>query len=101
VMKSLESIKEKMYKRIAVTIDFTSSDGKSIEHAVTQGGREADYLLIHIVESAGALMMGSDIKDFETGSDFENLEAYAKELTKKGYKCKLEIGYGNPKKAIP
>jgi manganese transport protein len=101
VMRSLESMKEKMYKRISVTIDFTSSDAKTIEHAVAQGGKEADYLLIHIVESAGALMMGSDIKDYETGSDFENLEAYAMELRQKGYKCKLEIGYGNPKKAIP
>jgi manganese transport protein len=101
LMKSIETIKEKIYHRIAIAIDFSSTDAKTIEHALAQGGKESDYLLIHIVESAGALMMGSDIKDYETGSDFENLEAYAIELRSKGYKCKLEIGYGNPKKAIP
>jgi manganese transport protein len=101
VMKTLETLEKKPYQRIAVTIDFTSSDATTIQHAIAQGGEQAKYLLIHIVETAGALMMGSDIKDFETGNDFENLEAYALELRSKGYDCKLKIGYGNPKKAIP
>jgi manganese transport protein len=101
LMKTIKGIEEKKYQRIAVTIDFSSSDAMTIEHALAQGGKTADYLLIHIVETAGALMMGSDIKDYETGSDFENLEAYAMELRGKGYNCKLQIGYGNPKKAIP
>jgi manganese transport protein len=100
-MKTLETLEKKPYQRIAVTIDFTSSDATTIQHAIAQGGEQAKYLLIHIVETAGALMMGSDIKDFETGNDFENLEAYALELRSKGYDCKLKIGYGNPKKAIP
>jgi manganese transport protein len=101
VMKHLETLSEKKYNRIAVTIDFTSTDAVTIQHAVTQGGKDAKYLLIHIVETAGAIMMGSEIKDFETSSDFENLEAYAMELRAKGFDCKLQIGYGNPKKDIP
>jgi manganese transport protein len=54
-----------------------------------------------VVETAGALMMGSDIRDFETSTDKKNLDEYAHELREKGFDCKIKIGYGNPKKAIP
>jgi manganese transport protein len=46
------------HKRIAICIDFSKTDHHSISHALSQGGKEADYLLIHIVESAGAMMLG-------------------------------------------
>jgi manganese transport protein len=100
-MKHIKEIKIESYKRIAITIDFSAIDSQTISHAITQGGKEATYQLIHIVESAGALMMGSDIKDFETGSDVQNLQKYCDELKEKGYRCEIKIGYGNPKKAIP
>ena len=99
-LKQIKELEMKPYRRIAVAIDFSSTD-KSIGHAIAQGGLEADYLLIHIVETAGALMMGSDIKDFETGKDAESLRNYADELKSRGYRCELKIGFGNPKKAIP
>ena len=97
----LESLELKPYSRIAVTIDFSLMDKETISNAISQGGKQASYLLIHIVESAGAIMMGSDISDFETGSDNRNLELYLNDLKKKGFNCNLKIGYGNPKKAIP
>jgi manganese transport protein len=100
-MEHLKNLKVNHYKRIAVAIDFSTTDHTNISHALAQGGTQATYLLIHIVETAGALMMGSDIKDFETGSDLENLKKYAGELNGKGYHCELKIGYGNPKRAIP
>lgn len=100
-LEHLRNLEVNSYKRIAVAIDFSSTDHNNISHALAQGGKDAHYLLIHIVETAGALMMGSDIKDFETGSDFENLSKYCDELKQKGYHCNLKIGYGNPKRAIP
>lgn len=100
-MKHIKEIKIESYKRIAITIDFSTIDNRAISHAITQGGQEAAYQLIHIVESAGALVMGSDIKDFETGSDVQNLQKYCDELKEKGYRCEIKLGYGNPKKAIP
>ena len=100
-LEHLKNLKVNQYKRIAVAIDFSTTDHTNISHALAQGGNHAKYLLIHIVETAGALMMGSDIKDFETGSDFESLKKYADELKEKGYDCELIIGYGNPKRAIP
>ncbi len=89
------------YKRIAVTIDFSDADKQSINHAIAQGGKDAEYVLIHIVESAGALMMGSEIEDFETDSDNANLNEYVKTLREKGYRVYSKLGYGNPKTSIP
>jgi manganese transport protein len=90
-----------MYKRIAISIDFSSIDGAAINSAINQGGKEADYLLVHINESAGAIMMGSEIDDFESGSDKANLKKYADQLRGQGYKVETRVGYGTPKKKIP
>jgi len=89
------------YKRIAITIDFSDADVQSINHAIAQGGKDAEYVLIHIVESAGAMMMGSEIEDFETESDNSNLNEYMNDLRQKGYNVVCKLGYGNPKKTIP
>lgn len=89
------------YKRIAITVDFSNSDNKAISNAIAQGGKEAEYILIHIVETAGARMMDSEIDDLETVSDKENLEKYQLELSSKGYTIETKLGFGNPKKSIP
>jgi manganese transport protein len=88
------------YKRIAMSLDFSKTDHSTISHALFQGGTEAEYLLIHIVESAGALMLGKDIRDYETESDEKNLLMYAESLTKMGYKNSIAIGYGRPAAGI-
>lgn len=88
------------YKRIAITIDFTKTDHTTISHAILQGGKEAEYLLIHVVETAGALAFGKDIRDFETQSDEKNLQMYSDNLTTMGYKNSIAIGYGRPKVGI-
>lgn len=97
----LEISEPKVYKRVAVTIDFSSMDSIALSHAIAQGGRQAHYLLIHIVETAGARMMESEIEDRETGHDTENLERYKELLEEEGYHVRFKLGYGNPKKSIP
>ncbi|MBA3706347.1 MAG: Nramp family divalent metal transporter, partial [Bacteroidetes bacterium] len=89
------------YKRIAITVDFSTSDNKAISNAIAQGGKEAEYILIHIVETAGARMMDSDIDDLETLSDKQNLKKYKQDLNSLGFKIETELGFGNPKKSIP
>ncbi|HRH66820.1 MAG TPA: divalent metal cation transporter, partial [Bacteroidia bacterium] len=91
----------KPYRRIAIAVDFSNMDQLNIANAISQGGKKANYMLLHIVESAGALMMKQDIQDFEFRSDQKNLEKYVRELKENGYEAELKIGYGNPKKAIP
>lgn len=90
-----------MYKRIVVTIDFTDSDSKAISQAIKQGGTSAEYLLIHIVETAGALMMKEDIDDYETGKDALNINQYVQQMQNNGFNASSKLGYGNPKQAIP
>ena len=97
----LNIIAAKKYKRIAVTVDFSKSDSKAISNAVTQGGNTAEYILIHIVETAGARMMGNEIDDLETVSDKINLEKYKADMESKGFLVITKLGFGNPKKSIP
>ncbi len=89
------------YNRIAVTVDFSSSDSRAISSAFAQGGKEAEYILIHVVETAGARMMEGEIDDLETETDKKNLEHYKTDLISKGYNVAIRLGFGNPKKSIP
>ncbi len=92
---------ENNYRRIAIPVDFSSSDSKAISHAISQGGKTAEYILIHIVETAGARLMDSEIDDLETETDRVSLEKYRSELTSKGYTIEVRLGFGNPKNSIP
>ncbi|MCE7925277.1 MAG: iron/manganese transporter [Haliscomenobacteraceae bacterium CHB4] len=97
----ISDIKVPEFKKIAVALDFSQADKKTLEHALHLGGKSAGYILIHAVETAGAWVMGSEIQDLETRSDVKNLEKYAQQLQEMGYQCEAFIGYGRAKKAIP
>ncbi|MDP1747633.1 MAG: Nramp family divalent metal transporter [Bacteroidota bacterium] len=99
--EELEILPMLRYNKIAITVDFSKSDSKAISYAFAQGGKSAEYILIHIVETAGARLMDQEIDDLETVSDKENLEKYRLELVSKGYKIETKLGFGNPKKSIP
>ena len=101
VFKGIEGLKDFQYKKIAVALDFSEADKKTLEHALHLGGKTAKYFLIHVVETAGALVMGSDIRDYESTSDAQNMELYASQLREMGYECEVVIGYGPAKRAIP
>ncbi len=89
------------YKRIAVSIDFSAMDSIAIQSALAQGGKEANYLLLHTVETAGALFYGSEIEDHESEKDIQNLAAYAQQLKDTGYTVDTQIDYGNLRRTIP
>lgn len=88
------------YSHIGIPVDFSKNDRNTIRHALIQGGKEADYYLIHIVETAGARYHGDKVMDFETKSDTDNLEKYKLNLMELGYKAQIVIGYGNAATAI-
>ena len=94
-------IEQKEVRRVAVTVDFSNSDLKAISTAVNQCKENGEFILIHIVESAGARIMGGDISDLESQSDRRKMEEYAETLKEKGFKVNYLLGYGSPKKAIP
>lgn len=88
------------YKKIGITVDFSKNDRNSFRHALIQGGKSADYYLIHIVETAAARFHGEKVLDHETQSDTDNLEKYQQNLKDMGYQAHIEIGYGTAAKAI-
>jgi manganese transport protein len=97
----LEDLDKPIYKKIALTIDFSSVDNVCIRSALSQGGKSASYLLVHVVETAGAIWYGSEIADLESDEDTSALKSYVDQLKAQGYKVEMEIGFGNPRKVIP
>lgn len=87
--------------KIAITIDFSETDNASINAALAQGGKDAEYLLIHVVETVGAMFFGMETGDHETHQDSVQLESYRAMLEAQGYNADVYLGYGSPKKVIP
>lgn len=94
-------ITRQQYTRIAITVDFSDSDNAALSQAVLQAQKNTKLILIHIVETAGALVLGEEIKDHESTSDIKQLEKYKKHLMELGYEVETALGFGNPKKQIP
>ncbi|KIO75486.1 iron transporter [Pedobacter lusitanus] len=96
----IEPIAQIHYTRIGITVDFSRNDLNTIRHALIQGGKKADYHLIHIVETAGARYHGESALDHETLSDAENLKKYCQNLANLGYHGIPHIGFGGAPGAI-
>ena len=88
------------YQRIGIAVDFSKNDRNTIRHALIQGGKDAHYYLIHVVETAAARYHGDIVMDHETKSDAENLEKYKLNLADLGYDSTVFIGFGGTAKAI-
>jgi manganese transport protein len=94
------NIENIVYKSIGITVDFSDADRNTIRHALIQGGKDANYLLIHVVETAGAIFHRDKVLDLETKSDINNLKKYQENLAKLGYRAKVSVGYGTASQAI-
>jgi manganese transport protein len=97
---NMNDLKHHTYRRIAIAIDFTDSDKKTISHAISQGGNEAEFLLIHVVETPMAFVFGKESGDFETRTDIRGLQQYVDNLKESGYNVSYAVGFGKPKYAI-
>ena len=93
-------IEDVVYQNIGITVDFSESDKSTLRHALIQGGKSARYLLIHVVETAGARFHGDKVLDLETQSDTNNLSKYQENLNKMGYNANIAVGYGAAAQAI-
>jgi manganese transport protein len=100
IASAIHEIDRINYNHIGVSLDFSKNDWESIRHGVMQGGKEARYTLIHVVETAGAKYHGTDVMDMETQSDADNLQTYADELRSLGYDAHARIGYGSTSTGI-
>ncbi len=87
-------------KNIAVSVDFSFADEIALNSAFELGGKEANYTLIHVVETVGAMVYGENIDDHETLVDQKLLKEYQQILSEKGFKVNVQLGFGKPTKVI-
>jgi manganese transport protein len=89
------------FSRIVIAIDFSSSDSEVIRHAMSLAHSGSKILLIHVVESAGAMVYGQDTDDYEAIHDREFLHQYQTKVQANGIDTSVFLGFGNPKNIIP
>ena len=89
-----------VFRYIAVALDFSVHDEKLLAYAMAQGGRDARYLLIHVVESASAHMLGKQSDDYETRVDQQRLDQYRHILSEKGYQSDTGLGFKHRSREI-
>jgi len=61
--------------------------------AVGQGNPSSQFVLIHIVESASAKILGKESDDFETHADDERLQTYVMQLKERGINASSRLGF--------
>jgi manganese transport protein len=88
------------FRYIAIALDFSAHDEKLLAYALAQGGKDCDYLLIHVVESASARMLGKESDDLETRGDQERLDHYREMLAQKGYQSRTSLGFRHRSREI-
>jgi manganese transport protein len=99
----LKPVHSAVYQRrnIAVAVDFSSADEGALNNAFALGGDEAQYTLIHVVETIGAMFYGDAIEDHKTSMDEKLLQEYKDMLVLKGYHVSTKLAFGSPGKSIP
>ncbi len=104
----LEWTQNEPVQRIAIALDFTSSDKQIMNtaiahsklHASDSNNLSVSFILIHIVESATANYHLDASDDEESRKDQERLNVYAAALIEKGYQATTALGYRNRVKEI-
>ncbi len=88
------------YRSIAIALEFSEYDEKLIAAALGQKHEDSEFILIHIVESASARLLGKDTGDFETDKDAEQMQSYIAQLQQNGLKVQGVLGFRNRSQEI-
>jgi manganese transport protein len=88
------------FHKIAVALDFSASDEKLLSFALGQGKEKTEYVLVHIVESASAVLHGKDSDDYETRKDQERMNQYVAQLQENGIMATGHLGFKHRAKEI-
>ncbi|MFM2191184.1 MAG: hypothetical protein RLZZ118_141 [Bacteroidota bacterium] len=98
--KELQEIFIPQNNTIVMALDFSDMDSKVISYALAQGNSNTKYILIHILESAPAKILGKNTGDAESESDAKQLNTYVASLIDKGLQATAHIGFRNRTKEI-
>ncbi len=90
-MLSKPIIKE--FKKIALAVDYSGHDQKILQYALQLGKNGTEFVLIHIVESVSAQMMGHDAADYETIKDKDRLDEYVTLMKNAGHNAIGVLGF--------
>jgi len=99
--KAIEDVELPTYNRIAVALGFSERDKELLAHAIKQSSQQTRIILIHIVESASAKVLGQETDDLETRKDQEKLDEYVAFLQQKGLVAESFLGFSSRHKEIP
>ena len=78
---------------IALALDYSELDQKILQYAIQLSAPGTRFVLIHIVESASAVMMESDAGDYETLKDRDRLTEYVEMLRAAGHNAEGKLGF--------
>ena len=96
----ISSLRIPEFNKIAIALDFSETDEKLLSFAMGQGKENTHYLLIHIVESASARLLGNESDDYETRRDKERMDLYVDQLQQLGLIAEGYLGFRNRAKEI-
>lgn len=85
----------KPFTQIALALDYGDNDQNVLHYAMRLASPETKLVLIHVVESVSARMMGSEAHDYESRKDRDHIDEYVKLLEAKGYQATGILGYRN------
>jgi manganese transport protein len=100
MLSELQQVTQQPFKKIALALDYGTKDRNVIQYALQFAEPNTEFVLIHIVESASAKLIGEESEDYETRKDKEMLSEYVTFFEEKKYKVTPMLGYRNRTKEI-
>jgi manganese transport protein len=97
---NIDNITVPSHDKIAIAIDFSPNDAKLFAHAIGQANKNTSFVLIHVVESVSATVLGKESDDLETRNDQQKLNDYVSQLNAKGYAATGILGFRNRSREI-
>ncbi len=95
------NIKTKKYKSIGVALEHGEEDATIISEALTLGKmHDAKLVLIHIVDTPGVLVYGSNEESLHTREDYAYMDGIAREIEEHDILVETTIRFGNPSEEI-
>ncbi|MBC7888265.1 MAG: Nramp family divalent metal transporter [Ferruginibacter sp.] len=99
-MNAISNLVIPKFNNIAIALDFSENDQKLLAFAIGQGNENTHYILVHVVESASARLLGPFSDDFETRKDKERMDWYVDQLQQRGFKVNGHLGFRNRAREI-
>ncbi len=95
---SVDSIKP--FTKIALALDYGENDLMILQYAMRLSNTGTELVLIHVVESVSAHMMGAEADDYEARKDQDHIDEYVKMLADQGFKARGILGFKNRSEEI-